>query len=260
MAVFGSWLLVNVSSLVCRCQPFPCKSHPRTYLSNPKPGHSAVGTKRNKARRGGWVGRVGAERREAGERRGRAMCPGRTSNIRPPAHRRRLFWTTFGPSLACRCNLFSCKAFPERTNVMINKFVESEARTYHGQVEAARHTAGRRDGAGPGRTGRRRVGSPRRQPSLLLSRGIEDNCLERCFGSTNKGNLCKPMEEQSPRMTTGLSVVDDQFIRGTSAALRSWLLTSGPSPVCLRKPFFHARHIRELPAAIWPPHCFPRLV
>ena len=41
--------------------------------------------------------------------------------------------------------------------------------------------------------------------------------------------LCKPVEEQSIRLTTGFRIC------GTTAALRSWLLTSVPSPT----PGFH---------------------
>ena len=46
--------------------------------------------------------------------------------------------------------------------------VESKTRTYHGRVEAARRTAGRRGGAKAGEMGCRQVGSPRIQPSLLF--------------------------------------------------------------------------------------------
>ena len=36
---------------------------------------------------------------------------------------------------------------------------------------------------------------------------------------------------------TGWQAVDKRFIRGTKSALCSWLLTSGPTPFCLCKPF-----------------------
>ena len=48
---------------------------------------------------------------------------------------------------------------------------------------------------------------------------------------------CKPIEEQNPRLTTGLCAVRNRFIRETTAALRSWLLTSVPTPNCLCKHF-----------------------
>ena len=47
--------------------------------------------------------------------------------------------------------------------------VESKTRTHHGPVGSGRRTAGRRGGAGLGRTGRRWVDPARRQPSLLPS-------------------------------------------------------------------------------------------
>ena len=40
------------------------------------------------------------------------------------------------------------------------------------------------------------------------------------------------------RLTTGWPPVDQQFIRGTTNAFRSWLLTSVPTPNCLCKPLF----------------------
>ena len=45
------------------------------------------------------------------------------------------------------------------------------------------------------------------------------------------------MEEQNPRLTRGLSPVYSRFITGTASALRCWLLTSVPTPICLCKPF-----------------------
>ena len=43
------------------------------------------------------------------------------------------------------------------------------------------------------------------------------------------------MREHDNRLTRGLFTVDDRFIRGTTAALRSWLLAKGSSPICLCK-------------------------
>ena len=45
------------------------------------------------------------------------------------------------------------------------------------------------------------------------------------------------MEEQNQRLTRGWPVVDKRLISGTASALRSWLLTSVPTPICLCKPF-----------------------
>ena len=52
---------------------------------------------------------------------------------------------------------------------MNKELVESKTRTQYGPVGSGRRTAGPREGAGPGRTGRRRVDPARRQPSLLPS-------------------------------------------------------------------------------------------
>ena len=52
----------------------------------------------------------------------------------------------------------------------ICKPVDSKTRTYHGRVGTGRRTAGPRGGAGTSKTGCRRVGSPRRQPTPPPSR------------------------------------------------------------------------------------------
>ena len=73
--------------------------------------------------------------------------------------------------------------------------VESETRAYHGRVGSGRRTAGLWGGVG-------RVGTPagvsaQETTDTLAVQGFDDNCPERLFGSTNKGNpLCKPTEEQ----------------------------------------------------------------
>ena len=75
------------------------------------------------------------------------------------------------------------------SDTIISSLVESKTRTYHGRFGSARRTAGRRGAARPGKTGRRRVGWPRCQPSLYVAlQGIVDNCPERPFASANKGN------------------------------------------------------------------------
>ena len=45
------------------------------------------------------------------------------------------------------------------------------------------------------------------------------------------------MEEQNPRLTTGLFPDYQRFINGMRSALCSWLLTSGTTPFCPCKPF-----------------------
>ena len=47
----------------------------------------------------------------------------------------------------------------------------------------------------------------------------------------------KPTKQQNPRLTSGSSAVYPRLISGTKSALRSWLLTSVPTPICLCKPF-----------------------
>ena len=100
---------------------------------------------------------------------------------------------------------------------------------------------------GLGRTGRRRVGSPRTQPSHLLSRtpnASQATILNISPEARTKEILCKPMEEHNERSTTGLSAVYSLFICGTTAALPSWLLTSGLTPI-VSVNLVHARHLRE---------------
>ena len=46
------------------------------------------------------------------------------------------------------------------------------------------------------------------------------------------------------RLTRVWPAVDNRFSRGTTAALRSWLLTSGPYLFVFVN-LFHARHVRE---------------
>ena len=74
-----------------------------------------------------------------------------------------------------------------------------------------------------GRTGRQRVGSPRKQEDKkttvpLALRGMEDNCSN-VFSEARTDRGSKP-------------AVDNQFITGTTAALRAWLWTSVPTPIC----------------------------
>ena len=83
--------------------------------------------------------------------------------------------------------------------------------------------------------------SGRRSAQQTVGRGeagqTVNNCSERLFASTNKGNLCKPVEEQNKRLTSGRPAVCQRFRRGTASALRCWLLTSVPTAICLCKPF-----------------------
>ena len=85
------------------------------------------------------------------------------------------------------------------------KPVESKTRTYHGRVGAARRTARRRGGAGTGRTGRRRFGSPKMDPSLVFSRQWGETLLGVSLEARTDEFLHKPVAEQNERLTSGLS-------------------------------------------------------
>ena len=93
-----------------------------------------------------------------------------------------------------------------------------------------RRTAGRRGGAGTGSMGRRWVVSPKKITILLTLQTIVENPPGRVFGSTKKGNPLQIDGKAKP-------AVDPHCIRWTTAALRSWLLTSVPTPICVCKPF-----------------------
>ena len=92
---------------------------------------------------------------------------------------------------------------------------EPKTRTYHGRVGSGRRTAGPWGGAEPGKTGRRRVGSPRRQPSLAPPIRPTKTFVRHVYVSARTSEMpCKARGEQA---------VYPQFIRGTTAALRSWM-------------------------------------
>ena len=98
---------------------------------------------------------------------------------------------------------------------------------------AGKRTAGRRGAAGPGRTGCRRVGPPRKQPSSLPSKPstASQTSVLNVFSEARTNDIsCKPMGDINGRLTHGFSA-------GRKTALRSWLLTNGPTPMCLCKPF-----------------------
>ena len=49
--------------------------------------------------------------------------------------------------------------------------------------------------------------------------------------------MFKPLENQNQRFTSSYPAFHPRFIRRTASALRSWLLTSGATPICHCKPF-----------------------
>ena len=75
------------------------------------------------------------------------------------------------------------------------------------RVGAGGRAAGRRGGAGRGRTKRRRVVSSRRQPTLLPTRASRTNVLNDSAEARIHEIPCKSMEEQGPRLTCGVSAV-----------------------------------------------------
>ena len=91
--------------------------------------------------------------------------------------------------------------------------VEAKTRTYHGRVGTRRRTAIRRGWAGTGKTGRRRVGSPRRVPARYPPDGWKKN-LGVSLEAQTKETLCKPMGTKP--------AVDNRFIAG---------LRAGPQPL-----------------------------
>ena len=92
---------------------------------------------------------------------------------------------------------------------------------------------GRRGRAGTGSTGRRRDCLRRRKQPLLPSRRWKITfwvCLW-------KHEQRKPYVNRWRNKTRGWQPVYPRFIRGTTSALRSWLLTKVPTPICPCKPF-----------------------
>ena len=121
--------------------------------------------------------------------------------------------------------------------------LESKTWTYSITGKSGRG-ARRCGGARSGRTGYQQNCSPRRQTSLAPSKMSKKRLLSVSPEVRTSETLCKPMEEQSSRLTTGSFPVYSRFIRRTRSALSSWLLTSGPTIFVPVNPF-HARHVRE---------------
>ena len=106
--------------------------------------------------------------------------------------------------------------------------------------ESGRGGARRGGGAGHGltRPDADGVGPPRKQAGVPLAfHTIVDNLPGFSLGAIAKESLCEPMGKRNPQLTRNCQPVDKRCIRGTTAALRSWLPTKGPSPICLCKTF-----------------------
>ena len=135
-------------------------------------------------------GRVGAGRRTA-ERRGR----GGARQFGAPMSR---FARETTVPLALQSIEENCsERFSGSTGKGI-KPVESKTLTYHGPVGSG----GARWGGLAGRA--RQVCSRRTQTSLVPSRASKTNVLNVSPEARTKEFLCKPMGEQSPRLTRGL--------------------------------------------------------
>ena len=84
--------------------------------------------------------------------------------------------------------------------------VESNTQTYHGRVGAGQRTAGRRGGAGTGKTERRPplpFQTTYNRPFFFQT--IEKTLLGESLEARTIKILCKPMDEHFPRLTSGSS-------------------------------------------------------
>ena len=99
--------------------------------------------------------------------------------------------------------MHACSANVHNHACMLRTSVESEAQTYHRRFGAGRRMAGRRGGAGRGRPGCRRVGSPRRRRTLLPSRASNTTVLDVSSEAPTYETLCIPMEGQNLRLARG---------------------------------------------------------
>ena len=91
--------------------------------------------------------------------------------------------------------------------------------------------------AGSGKIGCHQNYSPRKQMSLVPHKESSKRRLNVPPEARTSEIPCKPMEEQNQRLTRGWPMVYPRFITGARSALRSWLLTSEPTPFCSCKPF-----------------------
>ena len=73
----------------------------------------------------------------------------------------------------------------------------------------------------PRRKGPRRSGSPRGHLSFVPNKGPKRTLVNDSSEARTKEILCKPVQEQNPRLTRGLSAVYPQFIRGSSPGPRA---------------------------------------
>ena len=126
----------------------------------------------------------------------------------------------------------------EAWGIHFRPLVESKTRTYHGRVGSGLRTTGQRGGAEPGRTGRRRIGSPRRQLTLAPPKASSTPVLNDSSEARTSEILCKPMEEQNPRLTSGSSAGREALlVPGCSLVDCRLFVSANPS---------HPKDVREL--------------
>ena len=133
--------------------------------------------------------------------------------------------------------------------------VEYKTRTYHGLVGSG-CTAGRRGGAEQDATPTKQFAEETSVPHN--PQRIEDTSAERLPRSKKLRNptVCKPKEEQNPRLTSGSQPVQPRFITWTRSALRSWLPNSELTTFCPCKPVLY----QECPGTSSPTHfCLSKL-
>ena len=139
---------------------------------------------RGEAAHGGAAGRDGADQ----------SIPPRINRFRcRPENRRQPFWTSLRKHEQAKSNSNRWRNTCRAPNSDISR--AGRDGPAHGE------TAGR-GGAGTGRTGRRRVGPPRKQLSPLPSRRSKKTLQGVSLEARTKETLYKPMEEQNPRLTT----------------------------------------------------------
>ena len=143
--------------------------------------------------------------------------------------------------LGSRCGSWCRRSPADRCGTTIRKHEQSNSYLLSPKpghtTDVSRRSARRRGGAGSGRTVCQQNCSPREQSFLIPSKASNTHRLNVSPEARTSETLFKPMEEQNPRLTTGSTPVYQRFITGREALFLLWLLTSGPTPICLCKPF-----------------------
>ena len=166
---------------------------PVHHLSNPKPRHTTGRSGRGVARRGGEGERGWVERDAVG-----SIRLGNNPPSCAPATRRHCPGRLFG-STNKRNPMYLSSPKPGHTTGGSGRGVR------------------RCGGAGSGGTGCQQNSSPGGQSFLVPPKASQTRRLNVSPGARTSEILCKPMEEQNPRLTTGPSTIHHRFITGLSA-------------------------------------------